>query len=140
MWLYRSISRFPRACASALFAAFGAASGAGFACAHHSFADYDLEIEQVLAGTVVEFQWISPHTWTILDVADESGRVVRWRLEGQSPNHLGRRGWTRYSLTPGDRVEAAINPSRSGDQVGNLRRVTFPDGTVKVSFGTRDPL
>ncbi|HEU4619901.1 MAG TPA: DUF6152 family protein [Gammaproteobacteria bacterium] len=109
----------------------------GVASAHHSFAPFDMESEKTIEGDIVEFQWTNPHTWTWLNVKNDDGSVTRWGLEGMSPNFLGRRGWTRETLKPGDRVKVVIHPLKNGDPGGTFLRVTLADGTEKVMFGGR---
>jgi hypothetical protein len=120
-------------CAAATCAA--AVLAAGAPAAHHSFSVFDMNTEVVLEGEVVEFEWTNPHTWTRLDVTTADGTVTRWGLEGMSPDFLGRRGWTRYTLVPGDRIQVVIHPLKSGEPGGTFVRTTLADGTVKVMFG-----
>ena len=103
--------------------------------AHHSFSVFDMTVEEVIKGEIVEFQWTNPHTWTWIDVTNDDGSVTRWGLEGMSPNFLGRRGWSKNTFKPGDKVEAAIYPLKSGEPGGTLLRATLEDGTVMVNFG-----
>lgn len=105
--------------------------------AHHSFSVFDMDARMTITGEIVEFQWTNPHTWTWLDVANEDGSVTRWGLEGMSPNFLGRRGWTRHTLAPGDKVTIVIAPLKSGEPGGTFMRATLEDGTEKVMFGGR---
>jgi Family of unknown function (DUF6152) len=107
----------------------------GAAQAHHSFSVFDTSTEQEIEGDIVEFQWTNPHTWTWLDVKAKDGKVERWGLEGMSPNFLGRRGWNKNSLKPGDHVKITIYPLKSGEPGGTFLRTTLPDGSVKVMFG-----
>jgi hypothetical protein len=107
----------------------------GAARAHHSFNVFDLTVEKVVVGEVVEFEWTNPHTWTWINVTNEDGTVTKWGLEGMSPNFLGRRGWTKSTLQPGDRIEVAIYPLKSGEPGGTFLRATLPDGTLKIMFG-----
>jgi hypothetical protein len=103
--------------------------------AHHSFSVFDMETSKELEGEVVEFQWTNPHTWTWIDVTNADGTKTRWGLEGMSPNYLGRRGWTKNTFKPGDRIKAVIWPLKSGEPGGTLQRATLPDGTEVVNFG-----
>lgn len=121
-----------RRAAAALLAAvaFG-----GAARAHHSFNVFDLTVEKVVVGEVVEFEWTNPHTWTWINVTNEDGTVTKWGLEGMSPNFLGRRGWTKSTLQPGDRIEVTIYPLKSGEPGGTFLRATLPDGTLRIMFG-----
>jgi hypothetical protein len=112
--------------AAALAAAAAALASSG-ALAHHSFAMFDQAKEVTLDGTVQEFQWTNPHSWVELTVM-ENGQAVNYSIEGQSPNGLARRGWTKNSLKPGDRVQIVINPLKDGSKGGSFKRATFPDG------------
>ena len=105
--------------------------------AHHSFSVFDMQTNKELEGEVVEFQWTNPHTWTWIDVTNADGTKTRWGLEGMSPNYLGRRGWTKNTFKPGDRIKVVIWPLKSGEPGGTLQRATFPDGTEVVNFGGR---
>ncbi len=51
-----------------------------------------------------------------------------------SPNYLGRRGWTKNTLKPGDKVTIVILPLKDGSKGGTFLRCTLADGTVMVMF------
>ncbi len=114
-----------------LAAAFGVAVPLGSAPvqAHHSFAMFDRANPIEIAGTVREFQWVNPHTWIQIDVPSGGGST-EWSIEGRSPNVLARRGWTRNSVRPGDRVTLTIYPLTNGKPGGAIVTVTFADGRV----------
>ncbi|HEY7673105.1 MAG TPA: DUF6152 family protein [Gammaproteobacteria bacterium] len=103
--------------------------------AHHSFSVFDMTTEKTIEGEVVEFEWTNPHTWTWVNVTNPDGTITEWGLEGMSPNFLGRRGWTKSTLKPGEHVAITIYPLKSGEPGGTFLRATLPDGTVKVMFG-----
>ena len=46
-----------------------------------------------------------------------------------SPNFLGRRGWTKNTFEPGDKIKVVVWPLKSGEPGGTLQRATLPDGT-----------
>ena len=96
--------------------------------AHHSFAPFNMEAEKTISGTIKKFDWTNPHTWIWLDVANEKGVVETWGIEGMSPNYLGRRGWTKNSLKPGDKVSIVVRPMRDGSPGGMFVRATLADG------------
>ncbi len=98
--------------------------------AHHSFAMFDRTKVVSLKGVVREFQWTNPHSWIQLLVKDANGDSEEWALEALSPNVLGRMGWKRNSIKPGDEITAYFNPTRDGSHGGNLVKVTLADGTV----------
>ena len=108
---------------------------AGAAGAHHSFSVFDMQTSKEIEGEVVEFQWTNPHTWTWIDVTNADGTKTRWGLEGMSPNFLGRRGWTKNTFKPGDKIKCVIWPLKSGEPGGTLQKATLSDGTEVVNFG-----
>ena len=112
----------------AAVAAFGALAGSAPAFAHHSTAMFEWGKEVKVTGTVKEFQWTNPHTWTVFTVSDGKGGTEDWGFEGMSPNYLGRNGWSKSSLKPGDKVEIGYYPLRDGRKGGFSVAVTFPDG------------
>lgn len=97
--------------------------------AHHSFAMFDSSKEQVIRGTVKEFQWTNPHIWIQVAVRDRNGREVVWSVEGSSPNSLRRQGWSSTTFKPGDNVSITINPLKNGDPGGSFVRAVMPDGS-----------
>jgi hypothetical protein len=104
------------------------AAGARDIAAHHSFAPFNMEAEKTISGTIKKFDWTNPHTWIWLDVTNEKGAVETWGVEGMSPNYLGRRGWTKNSLKPGDKVSIVVRPMRDGSPGGMFVRATLADG------------
>jgi DNA/RNA endonuclease YhcR with UshA esterase domain len=100
---------------------FAALSGiAGFwlalvpaAWAHHSQSEYDLRSKVEVEGTVTKVEWRSPHAWIYVDASDGNGQKVSWSFELPSPVTLMRRGWTRDSLKPGDRIKVSGAPARN---------------------------
>jgi len=118
-----------------LIAAALVAAMAVTAAAHHSFAPFNMETEKTISGTVKKFDWTNPHTWIWVDVANDKGGVDTWGIEGMSPNFLGRRGWTKNSLKPGDKVTIVIRPLRDGSPGGMFVRATLADGHELRSSG-----
>ena len=87
------------------------------ALAHHSYAMFDMEKSLTLEGTVTEIRWTNPHIMIRVEVVDAgTGEKKEWSIEGNSPNMLRRRGWTRNALNTGDTVVAIVNPVKAGDQ------------------------
>ncbi len=101
----------------------------GRALAHHSFAMFDNAKSVELEGTVREFQWTNPHSWIQLTVT-ENGQSVEYSIEGSSPNGLARRGWSRTSLKPGDRVKVTIHPLKDGAKGGSFVKAVKADGST----------
>lgn len=103
---------------------------AGGAVAHHSMAMFDQKSPIDLEGVVHDFRFVSPHTFILLDVKGSDEGVTTWSLEGDSPSHLARDGWTSKSLKAGDQVKLNIAPLRSGAPGGfwTTEKSFFQDG------------
>jgi hypothetical protein len=80
---------------------------------------------------VKEFRWANPHTFIYLSgVDDGKGGTTDWTAEGRPPGILGRAGWTKNSLKPGDVVTVHCSPAKDGTAFCLVARVTLSDGTV----------
>lgn len=96
--------------------------------AHHSQSEYDLRAKVEVEGTVTEVQWRSPHAWIQVDVVDDKGQKVNWSFELPSPVTLMRRGWTRDSLKPGDRIKISGAPAREHPAIGIANSIKDASG------------
>jgi hypothetical protein len=103
------------------------AAAAG-AQAHHSGAMFDRTKQLTITGTVKEFNWTNPHASFAIEVLKPDGSTELWGVEMNSPNNLVREGWTRTTITPGDKVQALINPLRDGKPGGVYVGITLPSG------------
>jgi hypothetical protein len=108
--------------------AFSLLTCTGPVLAHHSFAMFDQTKKVNIEGVVKEFQWTNPHSWLQVMVKNDQGGTDEWSLEMLSPSVLGRMGWKRNSLKPGDKVTVQFFPMRDGSHGGNLINVTTADG------------
>ena len=81
--------------------------------AHHSQSEYDLKGKVEVEGAVTKVEWRSPHAWIYVDVMNDKGETANWSFELPSPVTLMRRGWTRDSLKPGDRVKVTGAPAKN---------------------------
>ena len=96
--------------------------------AHHGQAAYEPTKELTVRATMTEFEWANPHCLLRFDVSDDRGRVQHWMVQTISPLMLGRYGWTRSSLRPGDMVTIVFRPAKNGDMTGILDKVVLPGG------------
>jgi hypothetical protein len=97
--------------------------------AHHSLtSEFDVNRPVTLTGRVTRLEWVNPHAWLYIDVADERGGTTSWKLQMGSPNGLARRGWTKNSLRVDDLVTVEGSRAKDGSRSANIRSVVLPSG------------
>jgi hypothetical protein len=58
-----------------------------------------------VAGTVVRFDRVNPHSLIFIDQRTEDGQTQRWVIDGPAPNQLARMGIPEDFLKAGDAIE-----------------------------------
>jgi len=107
--------------------------------AHHSFtAEFDDKQVVKLHGTVTKMEWVNPHAWIHVNVKNYDGTETEWMIEGNTPNGLLRRGFTKKSLEPGTEVFVEGYRAKSGDFKANGSSITFKDGKKLFLGSSRD--
>ena len=115
--------------------------------AHHGDAGRYEDNVVVMQGTVVEMQLITPHSIIVVDVPDESGKMVRWQAEmGGRTAMIKDFGWTKDTLKPGDKITLTGRKVKSGAPYMNLTdraNVVLTDTGKEIfrtpNFGTNTP-
>ncbi len=106
---------------------------------HHSFAaEFDDKKVVKLHGTVTMMEWVNPHAWIHVAVINADGTATEWMIEGNTPNGLLRRGFTKKSLDPGTEVLVEGYQAKSGDFKANGASITFKDGKKLFLGSSRD--
>jgi hypothetical protein len=123
--------RFLIACAA--LAGLAASLDTGLS-AHHSFAVFDMTSEKTITGTVSKFEWTNPHTFIFVDAPNDKGVMETWAIEGMSPNYLGRRGWSKTSVKPGEKITVTVRPLKDGKAGGMFVRALV-DGKTLMPTG-----
>ncbi|WP_137680992.1 DUF6152 family protein [Aurantiacibacter suaedae] len=120
--------------------ALAAALTGGLASAHHSFAVFfDDKQEVTLRGTVTMFRFTNPHGTLAFDVRGPDGKVQHWRAETNAPSVLQRRGWNRGSVRPGQVITIKGWRARDGSRYIRMGEVRDAEGNlVGGRFGTND--
>ena len=99
-----------------------------YGLAHHSFsAEFDVGRPVEFTGTIVRVEWTNPHSWLFLASEDDDGNVEEWAVELLGINTLMRRGLTRDSIKPGDRLIIEGFGARDGTNTANASIVTNAD-------------
>lgn len=113
-----------------LGAAVAATLFAGVAAeAHHSFSQFDRNVELVKTGTVVRWAFNNPHSWLYVNIANDDGTETLWGFEGSAPASLIGRGITGSTFEPGDTITFMFCPLRDGRPGGAIGWARLEDGT-----------
>jgi hypothetical protein len=111
------------------------AASVGPIAAHHSTVPFDTTKQTTLTGIVKEFDWTNPHTWIWLNVPNDKGGTDLWGVEGMSPNYLGRRGWTKSTIKPGEKITIVGRPMKDGSKAAMFMSATLANGKVMTQSG-----
>lgn len=115
--------------AAAMALGAGCCLGVGPALAHHSFAMFDMAKTTTIEGTVQKFEWSNPHSWLFVAVPSDKGATT-YGFEMQSVGELLRRGWTKVTFKPGDKVKITFHPLRDGTPAGQLTGASNAEGKL----------
>jgi hypothetical protein len=101
---------------------------------HHSTnAMYDETRTIQVSGKVIEWRFVNPHPYLVVEVTTD-GRTEKWDFSfgGSAVSHLKRQGYTAMSFKAGEIINAKGNPARSETSRGILIRggLTRQDGTT----------
>ena len=118
-------------------ALFGMLPAAAPLSAHHAFAaEFDVNQPVKVHGTVTKVEWVNPHAWLYVDVKGPDGKVVNWHFELGPPNALFRLGWKKDAIPAGLEVDISGYRAKNGENVGNGRSITLPDGRELFAGGS----
>jgi len=98
------------------------------ASAHHGAAAYDPAHVVTVKGAVTDFQFINPHVLVYFEAKTDQGAADPWQGELTSPNRLGRVGWTKRTLKPGDSITVTGMAAKNGKHSLWIQTIIGPDG------------
>jgi hypothetical protein len=114
-----------------LLTAFGCLVLAQRADAHHSVAgQFNVQKRTEITGVINKVDWINPHVYVYVDVADGKGAVTTWQLESLPTAMLRKAGLTSEMLKGGgQKVTVAALMARNGTpNLGWLLNLKYEDG------------
>ena len=108
---------------------------------HHAFsAEFDIERPLTLTGKLVRWEMINPHSWFHMDIENEEGELVRWMIEGGSPNELIRNGVTKNTLDIGIELTVEGYYAKDGTPKGVGRNFLLANGDRLFLGGSAPPV
>jgi Family of unknown function (DUF6152) len=116
--------------------------------AHHSRAIYDQQQIVTFEGVVTKYEWANPHVYLYVEAPGDSGDTAIWALESNVTTIMRRRGWSKDTFAPGDRVTVSGNPARDSTRhmaltvsvtKGDMTYFDNDDGLVAALDGSEAP-
>jgi hypothetical protein len=106
---------------------------------HHSVAGfYDPDKLIEIEGIIKKARWRNPHTVFEVDVTNDAGEVVTWRIESGALGVLKQRGLAREFVQPGDHVRIMGDSSIRSDHEMFARNMLLASGKeVVLTAGSR---
>lgn len=118
---------------------FGAAlallSAALPASAHHGLANFNLNIDLTIEGTITDIALINPHSWIYVDVTAADGSVSQWKCELRGGTVLKRSGWTKEMFELGSTVTITGSPDRWEENTCYMGTILFANGSQMDRYG-----
>ena len=114
----------------------GVGSGAS---GHHSAVAFEQGKTVTVTGVVTRFVWRNPHMAINMEVADDTGQMVLWKIEGPGTTVMSKQGFNRDSISEGDRITVVANPLKSGQPGGLMQVITLANGETHVMDNSYQP-
>jgi hypothetical protein len=92
-----------------------AAALAGLAApvlSHHSFGEFQMNIDRTWSGKLTKMNFINPHSYMEIDAVDQSGKKLKLRCEMRAATLLKRSGWSKEMFKVGSQVDIEGHPHR----------------------------
>lgn len=104
------------------------------AVAHHAIqAEYEMSETKGFTGVMTRFAMINPHCRWFFEETKADGTKVTWEMAGAGPGALRAAGLVRI-FQIGSVYEVTFAPAKNGANVGRVRTMKGPDGTVITLF------
>ena len=104
--------------------------------AHHAFSPvYDGSKTVTITGTLTDFKLVNPHAMMTIEVVDKTGKRVAWTVEMPGLLSLTRHGWTEKTVSIGERLTVAGNPTHTGSARVAFKRIVLANGTEMLDPG-----
>ena len=116
-------------------AAFALCFTATSASAHHGLANFNLNIDLTVEGTIADIALINPHSWIYVDVSNADGSVSQWKCELRGGTALRRSGWSKDMFEIGSKVTITGSPDRFEENTCYMGSILFANGNMMERYG-----
>ncbi len=105
------------------------------ASAHHGLANFNLNVDITVEGTIADVALINPHSWIYVDVPNAAGGATRWKCELRGGTVLRRSGWSTEMFEIGSPVRITGSPDRYEDNTCYMGSIFFANGNQMDRYG-----
>ena len=98
------------------------------ASAHHGLANFNLNVDITVRGTITNLAMVNPHSWVYIDATNEDGTVSNWKCELRGGTVLRRSGWSEDLFETGSTVNITGSPDRFEENTCYTGTITFANG------------
>jgi hypothetical protein len=98
------------------------------ALAHHGLANFNLNVDITVEGTITDIAMVNPHSWVYIDVTNADGSVIAWKCELRGGTVLRRSGWSEDLFEIGSSISITGSPDRFEENTCYTGTITFATG------------
>jgi hypothetical protein len=103
--------------------------------AHHGLANFNLNVDITVSGTIKDIALVNPHSWVYLDVVNDDGAVTEWKCELRGGTVLRRSGWSEDMFPIGEPLTITGSPDRFEDNTCYTGTLHLSDGRSMDRYG-----
>lgn len=107
--------------------------------AHHGIANFNLNVDIEIRGTIRDIAFVNPHSWIYVDVPGTDGSVAEWKCELRAASVLRRSGWSKEMFEIGSTVTITGSPDRFEENTCYMGSIQFANGTSMDRYGQLVP-
>ena len=103
--------------------------------AHHGIANFNLDLDVEISGTITDIGFVNPHSWIYVDVANADGSATNWKCELRAATVLRRSGWSKEMFEIGSPVTITGSPDRFEENTCYMGTIQFANGNSMDRYG-----
>lgn len=103
--------------------------------AHHGLANFNLNVDLTIEGTISDIALINPHSWIYVDVKNADGTTAKWKCELRGGTVLKRSGWNQDMFEIGSAVTITGSPDRFEENTCYMGSILFANGNKMDRYG-----